>query len=527
MSRLAVTSTLWCDNCNVPLIGPRCEICGSEGEEFTKTGVKPVFPEEKEEYNALVSKHLDEDKNAPSCLYRSRNRLYHHGEIFSALQLNGSGLEINGSKSLIKDRVENAEDGKNIEESLDLAVEANKERLNRMEEEALEFIEKIAENNSERKKYISFSGGKDSAIVASLVKKSIGNVTLLFSNTTIELPETLEYVERFSNESGLKLIKLDPPKPFFEMVDEFGPPSRMMRWCCFTQKSAPINRFYKDLDKEVLSFDGMRKVESQARSKYDRERDNTKIIRQRSAYPIFEWTDLAVWLYIHFRSIPFNPLYRKGRTRVGCWACPNNGKLSNYFIEKLHPELVKKWKRKLLEYAKENGKDRDWVKNGKWRSRKTKYQDNEVVSKRQLCGNGNKILYQLEDSEKKSKVLEFLKIFGKYQKRSIEGHKLVRIEGEEVKISSNGNNGEFRVNFNGADYLTKNRVEKQIVKALNCKGCGACLGACPQGAISLEPEYSINTDKCTNCEKCASSEYLKQACAALHYKSQRKKISNK
>lgn len=523
---MAVSSTFWCNNCNVPLIKSDCEICESEGVELTKTGVKPVFPEEKKNYDDLVSRHLNRDTDAPTPLYRSRNRLYHQGKIFSALQTGESGLEINGSKSLIRKRVENAEYERSIEESLDLAVKANKEKLLQMEEEALEFIKKTSEENSEREKYVSFSGGKDSAIVAYLAKKSLGDIPLLFSNTTIELPETLEYVESFSEELGLELKKLNPPRPFFEMVDEFGPPSRMMRWCCFTQKSAPINNFYKDLDNEVLSYDGMRKVESQARSKYARERDNTKIIRQRSAYPIFEWSDLAVWLYIHFRSIPINSLYRSGRTRVGCWACPNNGKLSNYYIKKLHPDLVKKWEEKLLEYAKENGKDEEWVKNGNWRSRKTKYNDKKSIEKNSPCGKGKEFVYEFENKEVTEDFLEYLKIFGEFEINDFNGSKIARINSEDVKIFAIIGKKEIKIKFENAGRLTKLRVEKQIEKALNCTQCGACIGACPQGAISVNPKFQIDDEKCTKCRECATSEHLKQACAALHYKSERKKIDS-
>lgn len=58
-----------------------------------------------------------------------------------------------------------------------------------------------------------------------------------------------------------------------------------------------MNKTFKN-QTSVLSFQGIRKYESVSRSKYDRDSDSSKIAKQKTVLPIFEWTDFDVWLYI-------------------------------------------------------------------------------------------------------------------------------------------------------------------------------------------------------------------------------------
>ena len=41
--------------------------------------------------------------------------------------------------------------------------------------------------------------------------------------------------------------------------------------------------------------------------------------------PIYEFTDSDIWDYISQNNLKINPLYGKGRMRVGCVGCPMKG----------------------------------------------------------------------------------------------------------------------------------------------------------------------------------------------------------
>ena len=515
---------LWCDNCEVPLTDNLCGICGKEGRLITKEGLKPVFPKEREIYEGVLEKYLQHPISLPNYLYRVRNRLYFKGELFTVLNVKNGELIVNGKRKLIEERYNNISNIKNEKRFLDhikRAIIANDTNLQEKEEEAVDFIDKTCDKFKHKEKYVSFSGGKDSTVAAYLVNQVSNDIPLLFADTTIELPETLKFSREVAKRLDMKLIIITPPKNFFGLVEKLGPPSRYMRWCCFTQKHAPFNQFFKDKRGNVLVFDGIRKVESRSRKNFERLGKNTNIIKQISARPILNWTDLEVWLFLLKKSLPLNPQYLYGKTRGGCWPCPNMGKLCTYFMNRVHPELAEFWEEKLFKYAEEYGKDEYWVKGGLWKMRKTKYMDEEVVLRNESFKKKNEYIYRLRGGIEMRRVVEFLKVFGEYDSNTNSERE---IQSEKVKIKINLGKNLISVENLGGSWITLNRIEKQIDKALNCIGCGACLASCTEGAISLNPSIHIEEKKCSHCLKCTTSEYLKQACVALHYNSKRRKI---
>lgn len=76
-------------------------------------------------------------------------------------------------------------------------------------------------------------------------------------------------------------------------------------------------------DDKLLFFMGMRKAESNNRSKYVTKWKNTRWGNRdwQGILPILEWSDMDVLLYMLYRKIPFNYLYTIGYGRVGCVNC--------------------------------------------------------------------------------------------------------------------------------------------------------------------------------------------------------------
>lgn len=149
----------------------------------------------------------------------------------------------------------------------------------------------------------------------------------------------------------------------------------MMRWCCSMFKTGPITRVMnrKYGNKQILTFYGIRKVESTSRSKYSRISENTenvKIQKQTVASPIFFWKDIDVWIYILGEDVDFNDAYRLGYDRVGCWCCPNNTRAQ--FLSRIYmKEQSLKWRTFLIEFAKRIGKPdaEEYVDSEKWKAR--------------------------------------------------------------------------------------------------------------------------------------------------------------
>ena len=202
---------------------------------------------------------------------------------------------------------------------------------------AYPFIEEVIEKYSKRVPMVSFSGGKDSTVVSHLVRKALNNQSILhiFGDTTLELPLTYKYVERFKEENQMTPFfdERNEENNFFEMCKEIGPPSRVKSWCCSIFKTGPMGTTLSSFEEDFLTFYGVRRKESASRSKYSKVSKTPKIHGGIVASPVIDWYDLDIWLYILSEKIDFNESYRQGFPRVGCWMCPNNSDISQFLAK--------------------------------------------------------------------------------------------------------------------------------------------------------------------------------------------------
>lgn len=67
--------------------------------------------------------------------------------------------------------------------------------------------------------YVSFSGGKDSAVLLNLVRKIYPDVPAVFVDTGLEFPEIREFVKTFDN-----VIWLKPKMNFVDVIKKYGYP---------------------------------------------------------------------------------------------------------------------------------------------------------------------------------------------------------------------------------------------------------------------------------------------------------------
>ena len=162
----------------------------------------------------------------------------------------------------------------------------NRPRLNALEDEAFQFVKSTVKRFPRRMLMVSFSGGKDSTVVSELVRRGLGRSDVLhvFGDTTLEDENTYRYVEEFREQNPLvPFFEARAEHDFHDLVDEIGPPSRVMRWCCTIFKAGPINNLLQTLgNQKVLTFYGIRRDESTQRSKYHRVRGDDGEPHQRS-----------------------------------------------------------------------------------------------------------------------------------------------------------------------------------------------------------------------------------------------------
>ncbi len=227
------------------------------------------------------------------------------------------------------------------------ATRANISHLAMLERSAVHFI------RNKKADYVAFSGGKDSEVALYLAHMA-GVNRAVFANTGMEFPETERFVYNFADFLGVELIEVKPKRSFWDVVDDKGVPTKDSRWCTQYLKLQQLKKF------KGTMVDGSRKYESMARMNKYRE---AKIGNMRVVYPILDWLALEVWLYLHMKGLPYNPLYDMGYERIGCFMCPAMLNSEFHNVRRTHPRLYWKWVR----YLREQGYSDDDIINGKWR----------------------------------------------------------------------------------------------------------------------------------------------------------------
>ena len=308
----------YCDNCNIPLFDKICPICNSEARYFG-TDVRPVFADQRLLLECILDKPFAFAEK--SVWNTSGNNYYVNGDkikfVIKDVVNEKNADEIRAKIEQNKEKNKIYEDNFLRQKYIIKFINANRIRYNSIVTEAHEYIKKISQKYDYDSMFVSFSGGKDSTVTSDLVINALNNEMIIhiYGDTTLEYPETGVYLEEFRkiHPRTPMLIAKNKDQDFNEHCKVIRPPSRMMRWCCTIFKTGSISRKIDSTFKnkiKVLTFQGLRRNESIARSKYDRESNGAKITKQQTVAPIIDWLDFDVWLYILTRNIPFNNAYK-------------------------------------------------------------------------------------------------------------------------------------------------------------------------------------------------------------------------
>lgn len=217
--------------------------------------------------------------------------------------------------------------------------------------------------------YISYSGGKDSTVLSHLVRQEYPDILHLFSNTTVEYPETIKHILWEEKENNMNIIKVKPidgkgrPFNFKRVVNEYGYPAfsknvanairtyrraltpqtkqnsidyinrnfkkyepykecNISDLCCDKLKKNPVKKKAKELGMECAMI-GTLAEESRQRSRdwikygcnvFYEKKDN-------QCRPLSFWTEADIYEYIERYNVKIPDLYRMGYSRNGCMFC--------------------------------------------------------------------------------------------------------------------------------------------------------------------------------------------------------------
>lgn len=536
-TELTETLVFWCKNCEAPSYDKVCTCCGEKCD-YIGTDLRPVFPQERLLLEVLEGNPF---KYAKSAIWNVGSNRY----IVDGNKKNVPYKEYRQKNDCIKVIEELAKYEEQNQEYIDNFYETktiknfvkiNKGHLNDITYEATEYIKNLTEGKDESEMFVSFSGGKDSTVTSSLVLNALNkNIIHIYGDTTLEYPTSEIYIKRFRKKYPLIpiLTAKNKDQDFNNLCDVIGPPARMMRWCCTVFKTGAITKkidsTFKDA-KQLITFQGIRRIESAARSKYDKESNDSKIKKQIAINPIIDWLDFDVWLYIISNNVDFNDAYKQGFSRVGCWCCPNNSDWSEYLSSIYMNEKYVEFRNILYRFAKKVGKPdwKDYIDQGQWKKRQggngLDISKKSVVSFKPCALEENTYNFDLT----KPITEELYKFFIPFGKLNFDmGKKLLNevyvlnkhTNVPILRLSGRLGTSTLKVTIVGdAPYFTNKKVtemliKNQINKYQTCIGCSYCEAVCKFGALKvLNTEkgnvsnetiyYSIDTQKCVGCLEC-------------------------
>lgn len=374
--------------------------------------------------------------------------------------------------------------------------------------------------------HVAFSGGKDSCVLLDLVKKALprGSFIVVFGDTGMEFPDTYDLIEKTKAQCLEEGIPFYIAKSCFtpeESWELFGPPSRVLRWCCSVHKSTPQTLKLREVTGKNnyigLDFVGVRAEESVARSQYKYENYGMKQKGQFSHNPILEWTSAEIWIYMYTNKIPINNAYKKGNSRAGCLFCPMSGGISDYFRSSSYPEEIKKYicaikSRYAGVSSKKNNSD-SYIVNGGWNARKN---GRELTHNPFRCiENIQNGLLTISVKDPDSEWLEWIKTIGDLNEKGNNIYE-VSFSGENINFMVNPYKNGYNVCIS-EDYIknqpTFGKLFRQVFrKASYCKSCKVCESNCRNGCIS----FSSGKVKINNCIRCHECHEINSGCLLFH-----------
>lgn len=409
--------------------------------------------------------------------------------------------------------------------NIDKMSERNQEILTLMEDATVKLIVKEYEKFKKRLDlfHVAFSGGKDSAVLLDLVKKALpkGSFVVIFGDTGMEFPDTYEAVVETKKQCERDGTPFYIARSHFNPEESwkiFGPPARVLRWCCSVHKSTPQTLKMREIcgkdNYTGMDFVGVRKEESLARSRYEFENFGKKQKGQYSFNPILEWTSAEIWIYIYSNGIYVNRAYKEGNSRAGCLFCPMSGGQSDYFRRQSYREEIDKY----IGYIKDSYMSKDekvvesYLINGGWNARNN---GRDLANNPFRCiENISKGVLNITVIDPRTDWEEWIRTIGVVV-QTTKGYR-IRFGERDIDFSLEPNDNGYSVVIK-EEILKANpkfgKLFRQVFrKSAYCVGCRVCETNCHNGSIKFEN----GKVKITNCIHCYQCHDIDDGCLLFH-----------
>jgi len=129
---------MWCQECDVPLLGGKCDTCKSEGV-YCASDLKPVFDEERRMFEHFFSMKL------PEAIFKSRNRIIAGGKTLLSFRtdLKNGRLALNEPMRSVESKLKKLP-SQSRDEVLERTIKCNRKVLRKKEKMSIDFIKRVS-----------------------------------------------------------------------------------------------------------------------------------------------------------------------------------------------------------------------------------------------------------------------------------------------------------------------------------------------------------------------------------------------
>jgi phosphoadenosine phosphosulfate reductase len=171
---------------------------------------------------------------------------------------------------------------------------------------------------------ISTSFQADGMVILDIARRVDPGVRVLTIDTGRLPQETYDLIDRVREHYGIpveviypdsqelsKMVSKHGLSPFYESVS-------LRLLCCNIRKVNPLNLSLKDLHAWIT---GLRRGQGETRARTQKIEIDAAHGGITKVNPLADWSDEQVWDYVRSNDVPYNELYDKGYTSIGCAPC--------------------------------------------------------------------------------------------------------------------------------------------------------------------------------------------------------------
>ena len=172
-------------------------------------------------------------------------------------------------------------------------------------------------NNFEKEIVLTSSFGAQSAVLLHMLLNKNPNLKVVFLDTQYLFPETYQFVEDLKTKLNINLYTYKSLLSKQEQEKKYGKlwlqGKEGLDKYNYLNKIEPMERAIKELNIKTW-ISGIRKNQSKNRESKNFTELKNEIMK---VYPILDWTDKDVYLYLKKHNLPYHPLWHKGYISIG------------------------------------------------------------------------------------------------------------------------------------------------------------------------------------------------------------------